>query len=152
MDVRKLQRQAAFCTDELVEISREIGKYIVDVYGTVPQEMTDLQCRVQRERCKRLAGKLREISAALGRVQECVPAGEKAGGEEESLAVTRQMIAQNLVILEQKENFLTEFLAHSGLTGARLKDSREMRETAEVVRLANILRGELDLCRKENKK
>ncbi len=150
-DAGKLQRRAAACTDELLQISREIGKYIVDAYGAVPQEMSDLQCRVQRERCRRLAGELREISEELGRLQESEPAAAVRGGRAESLAVTRQMIAQNLVILEQKENFLTEFLAHSDLIAAQMKDAREMSEMAEVVRLANILRGELDLCRKENK-
>lgn len=143
--IGKLQRQAAACTDELLEISGEIGAYIVDAYGKVPQEMFDLQCRMLRERCRNLAGRLRGIRAGLGEAAD-------PKDREESLAVTGQMIAQNLVILEQKERFLTEFLAHSGRTGMRLKEARELSDLAGVARLANILKGELDQCRREDKK
>lgn len=145
--IRKLQRQAASCTDELLEITADIGKYIVDAYGTAPTELFDMQCRIQLERCRRLACRLRTVLEALVRT-ETPESGEHAAGT----AVTLEMIKQNLLILKQKEAFLTEFLAHSGSVSAQLKASAELDDAAGVIRLANTLRGELDQCRKENKK
>ena len=96
--IRKLQRQAASCT-------ADIGKYIVDAYGTAPTELFDMQCRIQLERCRRLACRLRTVSDALVRT-ETPESGEHAAGT----AVTLEMIKQNLLILKQKELFLQSFL------------------------------------------
>lgn len=65
MNIRKLQRQAAASTDELLAVSEDIGRYVIPAYGNAPGEMFAMQCRVQLERCRRLTEKMRKIEEAL---------------------------------------------------------------------------------------
>ncbi len=161
MDLTRLQRQAAAAADELLDISRETETSVIAVYGTAPAAMTDMQCRILLERCRRLAAKLTEIQKELSapgsadssdiRTEEPVMQASAgvSGAQEYSVFVTRQMTAQNLLLLSQKEELLKGFLTHSDTIQARLAEAREMSDAAEIIRLRNILRGESAPCRSE---
>ncbi|WP_434309883.1 hypothetical protein [Hominifimenecus sp. rT4P-3] len=157
MSIRKCQQQAAVFTDELLNISEDIEEYVIAVYGTISQEMFDMQCRVQLERCKRLAEKLQKLQEEL-EYEKPAYAGESHFFEpaeaerQKSAAITLQMIAQNRIVLGQKENLLKEFLTHSDLVGEQVKNSKEMSDMAEIIRLQDTLRGELDRCQTEKEK
>lgn len=161
MDLTRLQRQAAAAADELLDISRETETGVIAVYGTAPAAMTDMQCRILLERCRRLAVKLEQIQKELS-VPESADSSDikteepvrqmssgMSGAREYSVAVTRQMTAQNLLLLSQKEELLKGFLTHSDTIQARLAEAREMSDAAEIIRLRNILRGEAAPCRSE---
>lgn len=78
---------------------------------------------------------------------------ERLSGEQRrSIAVTEQIIAQNLLIIAQKEELLNGFLAHSAMVGVQQKHAKESHDTAEIIRLRKILRGEQALCRTESEK
>ena len=149
MDIRTIQRQAAASADELLSISEEIGTYVIEAYGTAPAAMTDMQCRILLERCRRLSAKLAAIREELARsdMPDLKGSPEHMEASGYSVAVTRQMIAQNLLVLAQKQELLQGFLAHSDTIQSRLKEAREMSDAAEIVRLRNILRGESAPCK-----
>lgn len=182
MDIGKLQRQAASSVDELLEISGDMDTYVIAAYGSATQEVVAMQCRIQLERLRRLEKKLTEIRHALAEAAgaaSCQPGltelpGISAGAascqpvstepprmaareglsaeRQSSIAVTEQMIAQNLLMIAQKEELLNGFLTHSDMVGAQLKHARELNDTAEIIRLKNILRGESASCRTENER
>ena len=164
MNIKKLQRQAAAVTDALLTVSEDIGKYVISAYGNVPGEMFAVQCRIQRERVRRLAGKVRQMeeelagvgpvsfvgSIADGQAAERPFPADAAGQEQAgSIALTRQLLYQNRLLLAQKEQLLEDFLAHAGVVEEQLKTARDMDDEADVLRLKNTLRRELALCRNE---
>lgn len=175
MNIRKLQRQAAASTDELLAVSEDIGRYVIPAYGNAPGEMFAMQCRVQLERCRRLTEKMRKIEEALsqkaGRTGETPPlaAVESAETEdaraaaavpqefsgcveterEKSVALTLQLLAQNLLLAGQKERLLEDLLAHSDSVEGQLKNARDMEDRARILELQNTLRRELSPCRNE---
>lgn len=151
MDIKRLQQQAALAVDELLSISEDISQYVTAAYGNVPQDIFDIQCRFHLTRCQRLEGKLYGFLAELAdAVQE--RDGLTGEGQDGSVVVTRQMIEQNLLVLHQKQELLKGLLEHSGRTQSCLDASGELRDRAEMIRLQNILRGELRKCRTENGK
>ncbi len=177
MDIGRLQRQAASCVDELLSISVDMDAYVIAAYGTAPQELVAMQCRIQLERLKRLGKKLTEIreelacatrseaspkqpegggtgkpmgtcaaAAQAGRME--IPgtlsfAGELSGEQRRSIAVTEQIIAQNLLIIARKEELLNGFLAHSDMVGIQQKRAKELQDMAEIVRLQEAFRNDL---------
>ncbi len=167
MNIRKLQQQAASSVDELLSISGDVDTYVIKAYGQAPQEMVAMQCRIQLERLKRLWRKLVEIREELDRAIEpddsqdgiCIMAAQKAGQvevsgiplsaegpgmeQQSSIAVTEQLIAQNLLLIAQKEELLEGFLAHSDMVGMQQKCAKELQDTAEIIRLKEALRNNL---------
>lgn len=159
MNVRKLQQQAAAAADELLSISNDMEEYIIPIYKTAPKEIFDMQCRVMIGRCDVLCGKLRQLQTDLTAAQQQVqedPADVLADARmaecQKSVAVTQQLIGQNLLLLEQKQELLKGFLAHSDEIHVHLKNSEQMQDIAEVTRLESTLRRELHLCRTEDEK
>ena len=139
MKIKKLQRQAADSTDELLAISEDIGSYVISAYGSVSGELFTMQCKIQLARCRRLIESIRETDEALAGVASCTG----------SIALTRRLLAQNLLLAEQKQSLLEDFLAHSDSVRSRLKDARDMEDRAGILRLQNTLRRELSPCRSE---
>lgn len=139
MNIGKLQRQAAASTDELLAVSEDIGRYVIPAYGNAPGEMFNMQCRVQLERCRRLTEKMRKIEEALS---------QKAK-REKSVALTLQLLAQNLLLAGQKERLLEDLLAHSDSVESQLKNARDMEDRIRILELQNTLRRELSPCRNE---
>ena len=128
--------------DELLSISGDMDAYVIKAYGQAPQEMVAMQCRIQLERLKRLGKKLAEIREKLA----CVAEPEDAGlsmEQRRSIAVTEQLIAQNLSLIAQKEELLKEFLAHSDMVGVQQKHAKELQDMAEIIRLKEALRSNL---------
>lgn len=182
MNFRRLQQQAASCVDEMLSVSMDMDEYVIAAYGRAPREVVDMQCRIQLEQLKRLKKKLAGIreelalvtglweitpsdTAVLGntaaphaevRIEMGKPESREAErlSEEQrrSIAVTEQIIEQNLLIIAQKEELLKGFLAHSAMVGIQQKHARELNDTAEIIRLKKILRGEQVLCRTESEK
>lgn len=65
---------------------------------------------------------------------------ERLSGEQRrSIAVTEQIIAQNLLLIGQKEELLNGFLAHSAMVGIQQKRAKELQDTAEIIRLKEAL-------------
>ena len=64
-EIRKLQVQAAACTDELLDITEDIGAQVLPLYKEADRMMFDLQCRLQLKRCRNLTAKLEEIRELL---------------------------------------------------------------------------------------
>lgn len=164
MNIRKLQRQAAASTDELLAVSEDIGRYVIPAYGHAPGEMFAMQCRAQLERCRRLTEKMRKLEEVLSgaaaesaRAQEAraaaaVPqefSGRVEAEREKSVALTLRLLAQNLLLAGQKERLLEDLLAHSDCVESRLKDARDMEDAARILELQNTLRRELSPCRNE---
>lgn len=162
MNFRRLQQQAASCVDELLSISMNMDEYVIAAYGKAPREVVDMQCRIQLEQLKRLRKKLAGIREELAHVAmpedgpdapKLPSSAERLSGEQRrSIAVTEQIIAQNLLIIAQKEELLNGFLAHSAMVGIQQKHAKESHDTAEIIRLRKILRGEQALCRTESEK
>lgn len=167
MNIRKLQQQAASSVDELLSISGDMDAYVIKAYVQAPQEVVAMQCRIQLERLKRLGKKLAEIREELDRAIEpddsqhgiCTMAAQKAGQvevskippsaeglsmeQQRSIAVTEQLIAQNLLLIAQKEELLKGFLAHSDMVEMQQKCAKELQDTAEIIRLKEALRNNL---------
>lgn len=177
MDIRKLQRQAASCVDELLSVSGDMDVYVIAAYDKVPWEVVAMQCRILLERLKRLGKKLAKIQEALACVTDPEnslaesgskqPEGGEAGklpgtctavqigqmeipgmpdsaeglsGEQRrSIAVTQQIIAQNLLLIARKEELLNGFLAHADMIGIQEKRAKELQDTAEIIRLKQAL-------------
>ena len=65
---------------------------------------------------------------------------ERLSGEQRrSIAVTEQIIAQNLLLIGQKEELLNGFLAHSAMVGIQQKRAKELQDTTEIIRLKEAL-------------
>ena len=65
---------------------------------------------------------------------------ERLSGEQRrSIAVTEQIIAQNLLLIGQKEELLNGFLAHSAMVGIQQKRAKELQDAAEIIRLKEAL-------------
>ncbi len=150
MDIRKLQRQAAYCVDELLSISGDMDAYVIAAYGQAPQEVVAMQCRFLLERLRRLEKKLTEIKKELacatkpggisGESHSNPSAAEGLSGEQRrSISVTQQLIAQNLLLIARKEELLNGFLAHSDMIGIQKKRAKELQDTAEMIRLKEVL-------------
>ena len=137
MTVSQLQRQAAASTDELLRISADIETYVIDAYGKVPKETFDLQCRLQRARCQKLENSLRQTAQALNGVP-------RTGMQAESIVLTLQLIAQNQLLLQQKEELLENFLSHADHIKTQLGQAKDIRDQEELVRLQTALREELN--------
>lgn len=172
MNVRKLQQQAAAGADELLRISNDMDQYIIPLYKTVPKEIFDMQCRIMIGRCEGLGKKLRQIQTDLANAKQRMQTEETVTRQRQSdfadpvdvladvrmeetrksIVLTEQIISQNLLLLEQKQDLLNGFLAHSDEIHVHLKASEQMQDIAEVTRLESTLRRELHLCRTENKK
>lgn len=162
MNFIRLQQQAASCVDELLSVSMYVDEYVIAAYGKAPQEVVDMQCRIQLEQLKRLGRKLTGIREELALVTKpennsdapgLPSSAERLSGEQRrSIAVTEHIIDQNLLIIAQKEELLKGFLAHSAIVGIQQKHARELNDTAEIIRLRKILRGEQELCRTESEK
>lgn len=162
MNIRKLQRQAAAYTDELLAVSEDIGRYVISAYGIVPGEMLVLQCRALRERVRRLVKRIRQteeaLESAMADVTENGPAGRgsdpakpRTGQERaQSVSLTLQLLAQDRMLLAQKECLLEDFLLHSHAIQSRLEAARDMAARAEILQLQNTLRRELSSCPNEN--
>lgn len=176
MNVRKLQQQAAAGADELLRISNDMDQYIIPLYKTAPKEIFDMQCRIMIGRCEGLGKKLRQIKTDLANAKRRMQTEETVTRQRQSdfandfadpvdvladvrmeeirksIVLTEQTISQNLLLLEQKQDLLNGFLAHSDEIHVHLKASEQMQDIAEVTRLESTLRRELHLCRTENKK
>ena len=163
MNIRKLQRQAAAYTDELLAVSEDIGRYVISAYGIVPGEMLVLQCRALRERVRRLVKRIRQTEEALESAMADVtengsgagrgsdPAKLRTGQERaQSVSLTLQLLAQDRMLLAQKECLLEDFLLHSHAIQSRLEAARDMAARAEILQLQNTLRRELSSCPNEN--
>lgn len=94
----------------------------------------------------RQAGKLEGICARAarqpGRMESpgARSSAERLSGEQRrSIAVTEQIIAQNLLLIGQKEELLNGFLAHSAMVGIQQKRAKELQDTAEIIRLKEAL-------------
>ena len=61
----------------------------------------------------------------------------------ESTVLTLQLIAQNLILLQQQEDILTGFLTHSAQIQTQLDQARAIRDREELIRLQTALREEL---------
>ena len=158
--IYKLQQRAAACTDELLDISEEISRCVLPLYTGKDRSMFDLQCRLQLERCRQLAGELEQVSVQL---REAADGGEAADDSDaangrgaadeltqvrrQSARITLQLIAQNQAILEQKRALLGELLVSSGETQSRLRAAQTLQDTADAAALRGALRKELDRCR-----
>lgn len=166
MDFGRLQRQAASCVDELLSVSTDMEEYVISAYGQAPQDMVAMQCRIQLERLKRLGKKLAGIREELALVTKSESAKPVNGldvpglppsarglsvEQQRSIAVTEQIIGQNLLIISQKEELLKGFLAHSAMAGVQQKRAKELQDTAEIIRLRKIL-GEQIVCKTESEK
>ncbi len=154
MNIRKLQQQAASSVDELLSISGDMDEYVIKAYGQAPQEVVAMQCRIQLERLKRLGKKLAEIREALVLMAEpeggqMRPPGTPSSNvglsmeQQRSIAVTEQLIAQNLLLIAQKEELLRGFLTHSDMVGMQQKRAKDLQDTAEIIRLKEALRNNL---------
>ena len=65
---------------------------------------------------------------------------ERLSGEQRrSIAITEQIIAQNLLLIGQKEELLNGFLAHSAMVGIQQKRAKELQDTTEIIRLKEAL-------------
>lgn len=94
----------------------------------------------------RQAGKPEGICAQAARqpgrmdIPESGSSAERLSGEQRrSIAVTEQIIAQNLLLIGQKEELLNGFLAHSAMVGVQQKRAKELQDTAEIIRLKKAL-------------
>lgn len=140
MTTDDIQRQAAASTDELLCISEDIGKYVVSAYGKVPAGTFELQCRLQLERCRRLSGKLKKLLAEAEEKGVQPDAADPLQAQRaQSMAVTRQLILQNQLMLEQKETLLNDFLAHSDMIQKQLDLADSMADEAEIRSLRKAL-------------
>lgn len=141
MNIRKLQQQAASSVDELLSISGDMDAYVIAAYGSAPQEVVAMQCRIQLERLKRLGKRLLEIRMEIsGRTSTTEGISQE---QRRSIAVTEQLIAQNLLIIAQKEELLEGFLAHSDRIEIQQRHAKELHDMAEVIRLKETLRNSL---------
>ena len=60
-----------------------------------------------------------------------------------SISVTEQLIAQNLLLIAQKEELLKGFLAHSDMVGIQQKRAKELQDMTEIIRLKEALQNNL---------
>ena len=75
---------------------------------------------------------------------------DSAGLErEKSVALTLQLLTQNLLLAGQRVCLLEDLLAHSDSAEGQLKSARDMEDVARILELQNTLRRELSPCRNE---
>ena len=87
-------------------------------------------------------GTCAETARQAGRMESpgARSSAERLSGEQRrSIAVTEQIIAQNLLLIGQKEELLNGFLAHSAMVGIQQKRAKELQDTAEIIRLKEAL-------------
>ena len=151
--ITALQYQAAACTDELLNISTDIGKYVIPAYTGSDPDVFKLQAKVQLERIRRLMSVLLTIQKAL---KEAVAAMNSAAEEgaysdptEASLYLERQrsaqtttlLITQNLDICIQKTGLLRNMLIGIEEEEAKLEAADKLADTEEIMRLKETLRN-----------
>ena len=87
-------------------------------------------------------GTCAETARQAGRMESpgARSSAERLSGEQRrSIAVTEQIIAQNLLLIGQKEELLNGFLAHSAMVGIQQKRAKELQDAAEIIRLKEAL-------------
>ena len=145
--IRNLQRQASGCTDELLEITRDIGKYVIPLCEGENRSMLELQCRLLTQRCLYLKERLEQIQSGLqDAVSSCAADDPWAQGARTTLHV----IEQDFLLLDQKAGLLQELLEASERTAAKRSAARKLEDTAEIISLQRILKEERDRCRSGN--
>ena len=172
-EIRKLQVQAAACTDELLDITEDIGAQVLPLYKEADRMMFDLQCRLQLKRCRNLTAKLEEIREKLVEAAEqteapqahasaedpfrqALPDGGHGDGQTEAAAerlrsarLTLQLIDQNLLLTGQKAALLQELLGSSAQAAYDRLAAEKMKDAAQIAQLKNALAKETELCRSE---
>ena len=149
--ITTLQYQAAACTDELLNISTDIGKYVIPAYTGSDPDVFKLQAKVQLERIKRLMGVLLTIQKALqqavtvlnkeaedGRYSD--PAGASVWLERKNSAQTTMLlITQNLDICIRKTGLLRNMLTGIEEEEAKTEAAKKLADTEEIMRLKETL-------------
>ena len=171
-DLRKLQQQAAACTDELLDITEDVGEQVLPLYQEEDRMMFDLQCRLQIRRCEQLSERLGGIRGALDAavaeetqsmtagMEPEAPGASDAGAPRNravqnqaaaerisSARITRQLIDQNLVLTGQKKALLQELLNSSAQASDGRRAAEKMKDTAQIAQLKNALAKEMEQCR-----
>lgn len=145
--IHTVQNQAAASTEELLQITEEIGSNILPLYGKVSNDIFKVQCRFALARLQRLNEKWKgwekELECSLAVLSRQENASEKTdvflSQYRSSAEVSLQLIRQYLLIAHQKEELLAQLLSHSEQIQIRLDIAGKLEEQAEIVRLKQAL-------------
>ncbi len=136
----ELQKQAASTVDSLLHITEDIGKYIIAPYGTKDGAFVEIQCQIFLKRCQYLEKELLQLQENLAFSQNM--ASPISQNETSSLDITRQIIIQNLQIVQEKQLLLQSFLTHSREHDAVSQESRLLQEQTKLLEFQRILGAE----------
>ena len=140
-----LQKRAAACADELLDITNEIGKSVIGAYKETKNSFFELSAKLQMGRLEHLKGELEEIKTSLDELDIKALSDERAG----SVGITRQVIIQDLALADEKLRLLKEMLISDARAKEALAAASKLEDTAQVIRLGNTLRKELGKCESE---
>lgn len=138
MKAIQVQKEVAASADELLEIAEGIGR-LVEGYGKEDWDSISLKRRILQERCRRLEDRLKKAQAGLDEAEG------NSQGEDRSIAVTRQLIAQNLLILKDRESLLQSMERHADVTESLQEGGKTLEREASIRELANELRDALEI-------
>ena len=140
-----LQYEASACADELLDISEDIGKYVIPAYKENDAGVFELQCRIQGRRLDMLFEKLTRIQKEL----EGTDRAKMSDFRSQSAGITIQTVIQNLAIIAQKQGFLKELLMSSKEAAQNMAAAKKLEDTAQIMELCRILKKELKACESE---
>ena len=143
--IRSLQREAAQCTDELLEISNGISKDVIQVYSQRQDRVFALQARVYIERLRRLSQELENIQKKLASaVKEYDLSGTASGGEageiRRSADISAQLIVQNIAAADQKTALLKDMLISMEQVKENMDAAKKLEESADIMKLKGMLK------------
>jgi hypothetical protein len=134
----ELQRQAASTVDSLLHVTEDIGKYVIEPYGKEDGVFVELQCQILLKRCQSLEERLLHLGKALASFER--PTVPVSRNSLESLDITRQIIMQNLQIVQEKKLLLQNLLSHTRERDAIVQESRLLEERAKLMEFQRTLR------------
>lgn len=143
--IRSLQREAAQCTDELLEISNGISKDVIQVYSQRQDSVFALQARVYIERLRRLSQELENIQKNLASaVEEYDLSGADSGGEageiRRSADISAQLVIQNIAAADQKTALLKDMLISMEQVKENMDAAKKLEESADIMKLKGMLK------------
>ena len=124
--LKKIQRQAATVTDELMQIAEDIEELIQSYHADAGSSILKLSARYQNNRCGRLMDKIKELQQEL------------AEGQTENkteCTITESLLGPDLAILLQNRQLLESLENHAERIEKNQELIRQMKGKENLERL-----------------
>lgn len=141
MNINTAQTFIAASVDQLLDIDQDMEKMIA-AYGKTDWATSKLKLQLLITRCEILQKKLRQTDNELTQILDGMSISYE---HQHSISISKQLLRQNLFILESKLSTLNQMKKHNVLIHSQKEINRELERKIAIQRLQNRLRQTLEI-------